>query len=187
MYSSKLPELRDPAPTQFSILNNLAQFRLTFMQMNSKMDEGAILAQHDFKIKRYHTTNSLIRELCVYGPAWISNKLAEYLNGTLIGKLQEGQATYSKMILNADYIANPDDSIAITISKIKAFGSLLFKAELFNLAYDIKCFGAKNATQVLNNKWLRIKMQDGEIVPIFVQKAGGKRMHINNFMNGYRK
>lgn len=184
VHPSKLPISRGPSPIQYSIMHGLKNSSITLMRMNSKMDEGDIIAQLDFEIGKHETTGSLLRKICVIGPDWIIEKAYDYLIGKIKPKQQNGLATYCNLINKADYIAKPNMSVSEAISKIKAFGHLIFKAEDFNLSVDIKCFAA-NALPC-NDNWLQIKCADGWLTPIFVQKPGKKLMHIKHFMNGYK-
>lgn len=175
IHPSLLPKFRGAAPVQYALLSNIPESALTLMQMNSKMDEGNIIAQQRFRLNPFHNLHTVFFELSCWGPAWVKRHLDLYLKEQVSYEQDSSQASYSFLIKKDDYYIDSDCN-DVVLCKIKAFGHVF-------LYYDgvvVKCFVAK-------------KYEDGDflningIAPIFVQLSGKKVMHVRVFLNGFRK
>ena len=172
IHPSMLPKLRGPSPLQYALLNNYLSTGITLMLMDSKMDEGDIIAQKDFKININHNLNVLLDNLGSQFAFWIEQNVYKFLNNEIQSISQSKNATYSYLITkNMYYIKN--ESPQEIISKIRAFGYVFL--EYNNL--QLKCFCAKIATE---NSLLNIN----GVEPVYLQKPGKRILHIRNFMNG---
>jgi len=177
IHPSKLPLLRGPSPIQYSILYRLQESAITLMKMDVGMDTGDIIAQLDFSISEHHTRTSLLAEICSFGPDWITNIMLQYLEHRVIAQQQIGEASYSRLIAKGDHIVGEDDTIETVCLKIKALGYVYFPK------LELKCFACRRADE--NSRFV-IKLSDGLIEPIYIQKPGKRMMHIHHFLLGMR-
>ena len=182
IHPSKLPLQRGPSPIQYSLLNGLKESALTLMLMDESMDTGNIIAQLPFDIREHHNATTLMREICVFGPAWVLENMKKYLDGKIFPTAQQGQATYSKLITKEDYVVQATDTMNSVRAKIKAFGYVYFSQ------LELKCFACEfiSCCEAEGDGVFKIDVADGAIVPIYVQKDGKKIMHIRNYINGLR-
>ncbi len=63
IHPSLLPKLKGPSPIQYSILNNYKITGVTLIKINKKIDEGKIILQKKYKIKKKETYISLYKKL----------------------------------------------------------------------------------------------------------------------------
>lgn len=177
IHPSRLPALRGASPLQYAILQGLETSALTLMKMDAGMDTGDIVAQKDFSINKHDTTASLLNQLSIWGPSWVINNMYDYMRGKIQPIKQHGEATYSRLIKKSDYILNLEETSEDVRSKTRAFGYI------YSPMHDIKIF----ACEVNSDKEFQIKLNQGNISPIYVQRPGRKMMHIRNFLNGFKK
>lgn len=178
IHPSRLPEWRGPAPIQYTLLNRQKSSALTLMLMDEKMDEGPIIAQRAFKINENHNKNTIMRELCFWGPAWVEENLLNFLQIPKTQK-QSGTATYSSLIKKEDLTISSNNSIKECISKIKSFGYIKFDHPKFG---PLKCFLAEENSEKRSE--IEIELKDGFLKPIYLQKPNKKIMHYKVFLRG---
>jgi len=175
IHPSSLPLLRGPSPIQYTLLQGMKESALTLMLMDEGMDTGAIIAQHPFAVRENHTSTTLMREICAWGPGWVVQKMNAYLNNEIMPMAQVGEATYSKLINKEDHVVQQSDCVANVLAKIKALGYVYYD--------DLKIFAARVAEA---DSVFKIAFADGEIAPIFLQKPGKRVMHVRVYANGAR-
>lgn len=99
---SLLPKWRGADPISYAILNGDKYSGVSLMQINSKLDEGPILAQSKLKLKDDITGPELTNELILLSHDLILNTLPEYLKGKVKPKPQKGVPTYSRKLTKFD-------------------------------------------------------------------------------------
>ncbi len=173
IHPSKLPKWRGPSPIQYSILNGETQSAISLMKIDAKMDEGDLIAQYDFEINEHHNCKTVMSEIEMLAPNWVASKIEQYLNYEISPYAQEGHATYSHMISKSDNEIKEGEEGQKILNRMRAFGFVYLKIE----NESVKCFAAKIADE-------NSKINILGVEPIFVQKMGGKIMHVQHFLNG---
>ncbi len=104
IHPSKLPLLRGPAPLPETILQNIKETAVTFIEMDNLMDHGPIIWQENINIENKNFTlfelsdflGNIAGKLC-------SEIIPQYIHGEIIAKEQDHQnATYTHMIEKKD-------------------------------------------------------------------------------------
>ncbi|MBI3039461.1 methionyl-tRNA formyltransferase [bacterium] len=99
IHASLLPRYRGPSPIHFSILNGDSVSGLTAIKMNSRMDEGDILAQKTVTIGPNDTFVSLHDRLSNEAPQFLIQTVRAFFQGSIIPKPQiHSDATYTSKI-----------------------------------------------------------------------------------------
>ena len=99
IHGSLLPKYRGASPIQYAILNGDDETGITIIEMNEKMDEGAIISQKDIKIENTDTASSLHDKLSNLS----ANLLLETLPKIFEKKIEyitqdHNKATYTKIL-----------------------------------------------------------------------------------------
>jgi methionyl-tRNA formyltransferase len=125
MHPSLLPRLRGASPIRSAILNNENPTGVTIMQLNTKMDEGPILAQEKIQVQKdkWPIHGRILDEtLARSGGQLLARTLREWLSGTITPIEQDhNQATYCAKITKEmgllDFTLDPH----LNLRKIRAF------------------------------------------------------------------
>ena len=104
IHPSLLPRWRGASPIQAVILAGDADTGVTIMQIDEKMDHGAILSQETLHLgERKITYPELHDELAEIGAKLLLETIPEYLDGLIVGTPQDHtKATYCKMLTKDD-------------------------------------------------------------------------------------
>ncbi len=102
VHASLLPRWRGAAPIQAAILHGDQETGVTIMKMDPGVDTGPLLSQRAIPISPEATAGSLSPQLARVGAELLLETLPSYLNGELVPKPQEGEATYAPMIKKGD-------------------------------------------------------------------------------------
>ncbi len=124
VHPSLLPLLRGPAPIEYTILNDLKNHTgVSIMLLDSKMDEGPILAQKRVEIPDWPPTKSTLYEtLSKEGGILLSEILPDFLDGKLASMPQDHtHATYCNIIKKEDGEINLTEDPYLNFLKYKAY------------------------------------------------------------------
>ncbi len=124
VHPSLLPLLRGPAPIEYTILNDLKNHTgVSIMLLDSKMDEGPILAQKRVEIPDWPPTKSTLYEtLSKEGGILLSEILPDFLDEKLVSMPQDHtHATYCNIIKKEDGEISLLDNPYKNFLKIQAF------------------------------------------------------------------
>lgn len=98
IHFSKLPQYRGPAPVQYTILNGQAQAWISYYLIDAGVDKGPILAQTSVPLKKTETAAELYRALVEKAAQEAPLVIADYLNGKIAPRKQQGQESYTTKI-----------------------------------------------------------------------------------------
>ena len=165
IHASLLPRWRGAAPIQRAILSGDKETGITIMQMNKKLDAGAIVLQKEIEIKekKIKTTPQ-----------------------------DETSATYAKKISTDEAKINWNKNGKDILRQIKAFNPIpgaWFTAnneriKIFDA--DISSSNNKPVGLILDKNF-SISCGNGDIInPKILQRSGKSRMDINTFIRGFR-
>lgn len=119
IHASLLPKYRGASPIAAAILDNQPVTGLTLIQMNTKMDEGDILAKTELAIDPDDTTISLSQKLSDLAARWSPKVIHQHIEGKITPTPQDhANATYCSHIQKADgYFAldSPPDNLSAMV------------------------------------------------------------------------
>jgi methionyl-tRNA formyltransferase len=98
VHPSLLPKYRGPSPIESALLDGVMTTGVSIMKLDSGMDTGPILTQSAFIINPNSSAGTLEVECGQLGGELLVQVLPHYVDGTLIPKDQEGEATVCKKI-----------------------------------------------------------------------------------------
>jgi methionyl-tRNA formyltransferase len=98
VHPSLLPHYRGPSPIESALLDGIMTTGVSIMKLDSGMDTGPILVQSAFIIDPSATAGMLEVECGQLGGELLVQSLPHYMDGTLVPKEQEGEASVCKKI-----------------------------------------------------------------------------------------
>lgn len=99
VHPSNLPHYRGSAPLETAILNGDESVTVSLMQLDVKMDAGAVYAQNDFKLHDLPSKQEVADAAGNLGAEMVITALPQILDGSLSPAAQdESNATYTKQI-----------------------------------------------------------------------------------------
>lgn len=197
VHGSLLPAYRGAAPIQWAILNGESETGVTIMQMDEGMDTGAILLQRPLAISPEDTTATLAARMARLG----GQALIEALELLKIGKLpaikqDESQATMAPLICKTmspidwrlpaakiSCLIRGLDPWPLARTTLHGEGIRLFKPEVAR-----EPAGAEPGTITVvqpENQRLGIATGDGCLLISEIQREGGKRLPVGDFLRGH--
>lgn len=194
IHASLLPRWRGAAPIQRAILAGDLETGITIMQMDAGLDTGAILLKHALAITPDDTAQSLHDRLSVLGAQSIVEALALLQQGKLTAIRQdEAQASYAAKIKKNEAEIDWQQSAEQLERLVRAFNPNMGAYTYFHQKIlkiwqvevvvgvtpgnpgEIVAVDQGSITVACGSDGLRIKM---------MQKAGGKKLSINDFLAG---
>ncbi|MBL7022250.1 methionyl-tRNA formyltransferase [Patescibacteria group bacterium] len=194
VHPSKLPQYRGPSPIQEALLNGDTTTAISYMIMDSKMDEGDILKQITIDIKDTDTYTSLAQNIANISGENIANVLKNYMDGSIKAIPQKDNATYCKMIDKKNGEIDYNNTAKEIYNRYRAYYEWpkIYtywndkKLILTNIEYsDIS---NKELGEVFEiDKEIFIQLKEGSIKLNELQLEGKKNMPIKAFINGHKE
>ncbi|MCE1240993.1 MAG: methionyl-tRNA formyltransferase [Azonexaceae bacterium] len=192
IHASLLPRWRGAAPIQRALLAGDAQTGVCIMQMEAGLDTGPVLMREAFPIAGDDTTASLHDKLAACGARLIVDALAGL---PLPAEVQPADGvTYAHKIEKAEALIDWSKSAAEIDRHIRAFNPFPGAQAVFG-GQTVKLWAARpvaDATsgeigQILavDRKEILICCGDGALAVSELQKAGGKRLPVQQFLAGH--
>ncbi|MBQ9513593.1 MAG: methionyl-tRNA formyltransferase [Clostridia bacterium] len=191
IHGSLLPKYRGASPIQSAILNGEKESGITIMKTDIGIDTGDILLQEKVKIEDSDTARELFDKLSVLGAKTILNAL-DLIRENKINpiKQKEEDATLSKMIKKESAKIDFYETKEKIVDKIRAYNPWPVAFFTYN-GQTIKVYGAKPDERkgqcgevLVSDKELVIGTENGSVSLLTVQKAGGNKMNISDFLRG---
>lgn len=196
IHASLLPRWRGAAPIHRAIEAGDAETGVTIMQMDAGLDTGDMLLMERLPIAADDTTGGLHDRLAALGGRLIVEALELAACGGLIAvKQPDAGVTYAHKIEKAE--AAIDWSLPATVldRRVRAFnpfpgaGSTLGGVAVKVWSARAEAGGASGASpgQVLaaGPEGIRVMTGDGVLVLTELQRAGGKRLPVADFLRGF--
>ncbi len=195
IHASLLPELRGSSPIQWSLIRGHKETGITIMLTDIGVDTGDILLQEKISIIPNENAGELFDRLSILGAEAIVKAIDLFKKGQIVPiKQDHSKATYTKML--SKEMAKIDFSL--TAQQVHDFvrglnpwpvayftfgGEVIkvFKTEVL-LDYTLVCGTVIDANP---KNGLIIACQTGAIKVLEVQRAGGKRLAIADFLRGF--
>lgn len=197
VHASLLPKYRGGAPIHWALINGEKQTGITLMEMDVKMDAGAIYKQEAIDITFEDTTQTLSKKLEQLGAMMIKDHLLDIIDGKVDKKPQdESQVSYAYNISYQDeWIDFKQDGLAV-YNRIRG----LIDWPVGYITIDSKKVKIHQATFVatthsyasglivsIDEKALRISVKGGFIDVIECQIEGKSKQPISAIFHGVGK
>ena len=189
IHGSLLPRWRGAAPIQRALLAGDLETGVCIMQMEAGLDTGPVLLRGAFPIEASDTTARLHDRLAALGARLVVEALG---NLPLVAEVQplEG-VTYAHKIEKAEALIDWQRSAAELDRHIRAFNPFpgaqaLFKGQPIKLWQAVPVAGSGKIGQILlvDRKQIIVACGDGALAIQELQKAGGKRLPVQQFLAG---
>lgn len=189
IHGSLLPRWRGAAPIQRALLAGDAETGVCIMQMEAGLDTGPVLLRGTFPIETKDTTASLHDRLAALGARLVVEALGRL---PLVAEAQplEG-VTYAHKIEKAEALIDWQRSATELDRHIRAFNPFpgaqaLFKGQTIKLWQAMPVAGSGKNGQILavDRKQIVVACGEGALAIQELQKAGGKRLPVQQFLAG---
>jgi len=210
LHPSMLPKYRGCTPVPAAILNRDKQTAITIQTLGLKMDEGDILAQKIVDLDFSETGESLLNYAAEKG-AQLFFEIAEKTNQNLKngkialpdGKPQQGEPSYTKIILKEDGKIDWNLPVEVIEAKVRAYFSepgcfttenknqplrILKGKIILNEEICSKYYNEPNGKVVdfVKSDGIYVKCSNGIFCVTLLQRQGKNEMNYKDFMNGAR-
>jgi methionyl-tRNA formyltransferase len=197
LHPSLLPRHRGPTPIQSSILADERKTGVTTILLDEGVDTGDILLQKDIDISEDDTTGSLHDKLADLGAGLMVETLDAVERRDITPRPQnESDATLTRKITKEDSIIDWNQSPREIFNRIRALDptpgcQTKLGAEVLKVWKTRPCkqrtreAAPGEVLSVLRDS-LVVKAGDGALHILEVQRAGKKRMTVEEFLRGQR-
>jgi methionyl-tRNA formyltransferase len=190
IHGSLLPRWRGAAPIQRALLAGDAETGVCIMQMEAGLDTGPVLLRGAFPIEASDTTASLHDRLADLGARLCVEVLGKL---PLPAEPQSAEGvTYAHKIEKAEAVIDWTKSAAELDRHIRAFNPFpgaqaLFGGQTVKLwqAAPIAGSGPAGSVLAVDKKQIVIACGAGALAVSELQKAGGKRLPVQQFLAGH--
>jgi methionyl-tRNA formyltransferase len=194
IHASLLPRWRGAAPIQRALLEGDAQTGISIMQMDSGLDTGPIIAAHAMRILPRDTTATLTRRLADSGTAAIVETLSGLQRDGRVKSIAQVErgASYARKI-SRDEATIDWRASALTIDRqVRALDpapgavTLLGGAPLKIWSAEPAAgrYGAPGTIVATSQEACIVACGEGALVVREIQRAGGRRLGIRDFVAG---
>lgn len=196
IHASLLPRWRGAAPIHRAIEAGDDQTGVTIMQMDAGLDTGDMLLAERLSITPHDTTGSLHDRLAALGGRLIVEALEIAACGGLRPVPQPAEGiTYAHKIEKAEAALDWSQPAAVLARRVRAFnpfpgaGTALAGEAIKVWSAQAEAATATGAVpgQVLaaDGAGIRVQTGDGVLVLTELQRAGGKRLPVADFLRGF--
>ncbi|MBA3755149.1 MAG: methionyl-tRNA formyltransferase [Nitrosomonas sp.] len=193
IHASLLPRWRGAAPIQRAILAGDHETGITIMQMDAGLDTGAILLKYGIAIAADDTTQSLHDRLSLLGVQSIVEALELLQQGKLVPIVQdELQACYAAKIKKTEAEINWQQSAEQIDRVVRTFSSnpsaYTYFRDMVLKIWQAKVVAGKAGEPgeivAVNREGIIVACGSGMLQVEIVQKPGGKKLSIADFLAG---
>jgi methionyl-tRNA formyltransferase len=194
IHASLLPRWRGAAPIHRAIESGDAVTGITIMQMDQGLDTGAMLSMQSIPIGSDDTTGSLHDKLAALGGDMIVGTLHALAAGKIDAQPQPEQGVnYAYKISKEESFLDFELSAGQLERKIRAFNPAPgAHCVIDNLTYKLwraeavqRPAQGKTGYFLLSDTNLIIPCGDGALRVLEIQKPGGKRLPVAEFLKGH--
>jgi methionyl-tRNA formyltransferase len=193
VHASLLPRWRGAAPIQRALLAGDTVTGISIMQMDSGLDTGPLLMQESVAIRDEDTAGTLHDRLAELGARMCVRALDALEAGALSPSPQaDREATYAPKIRKAEAQIDWRESASAVQRRVRAFnptpgaGATLRGLEVKLWTCTVSGDrGAPGEVLDASEKGLLISCGEGAILATELQRAGGKRLRVGEFLHGF--
>lgn len=199
VHGSLLPKYRGAAPIQWAVLNGDTKTGITIIDIESKLDAGAMLLKKEIEIKKEDTTASMFEKLAILGKDALLETIYNIENDKVKREIQDDNlATYAPMIEKEMGVIDFNKSCIEIQNKVRGMnGIFTAKAKLGENDYkiwkidivekeipELKSGDLNIGEYKIINQDLYVKASDGYIKILEIQAPSKKKMDIKDFLRG---
>ncbi|HMQ06739.1 MAG TPA: methionyl-tRNA formyltransferase [Saprospiraceae bacterium] len=197
LHASLLPKYRGAAPIHWAVIHGEKETGLTTFKLQHEIDTGSILFQEAIPILSTDTTGDVHDRMMPIG-AKLVLKTVEAIDSGNVFLLQQDETQVSKAPKLSKEMAKIEfeQDILTVYNFIRGMSPFpgswtLLERKIFKIYFaEYEYFSETNSKKpgeitISQTDSMQIFCLDGIIKPIDVQLEGKKRMHINEFVNGY--
>ncbi|KRC12111.1 methionyl-tRNA formyltransferase [Hydrogenophaga sp. Root209] len=195
IHASLLPRWRGAAPIHRAIEAGDTETGVTIMQMDAGLDTGDMLLVERLPIRSMETTGSLHDRLAVLGGRLIVEALEIAACGGLTGQKQPAEGvTYAHKIDKAEAAIDWTASADSLARRVRAFNpfpgaATALAGEAIKVwaahADDTASGGEPGEVMAADADGIRVATGAGVLVLTELQRAGGKRLAVADFLRGF--
>lgn len=190
IHGSLLPRWRGAAPIQRALLAGDAETGVCIMQMEAGLDTGPVLLHGAFAIEPTDTTSTLHDRLAALGATLVVDALGRL---PLPAEPQPAEGvTYAHKIEKAEALIDWSKSASELDRHIRAFNPFpgaqaLFGSQTVKIwqAKPVDAEGEKGTILSIDRSILVVACGQGGLAISELQKAGGKRLPVQQFLAGH--
>ncbi|MFZ2267668.1 MAG: methionyl-tRNA formyltransferase [Azonexus sp.] len=190
IHASLLPRWRGAAPIQRALLAGDAETGVCIMQMEAGLDTGPVLLRGAFAIEPTDTTATLHDRLAALGARLVVEALGKL---PLPAEPQAAEGvTYAHKIEKAEALIDWTKSATVLDRHIRAFNPFpgaqaLFGGQMVKLWRAEPLAGQGECGRILSvdRQAVVVACGDGALAISELQKAGGKRLPVQQFLAGH--
>ena len=194
VHGSLLPKYRGGAPIQWAIRNGDLETGITIMEMIKQMDAGRMYAKATCAIDANDTTSTLFDKLAILGRDLLLQVLPDYLNGQLIGTVQnEADVTFAYTIKREQERIDWKNSAMRIHNQVRSLldepgAYAILKDKEFKIwattVIDNEVIGIPGTILNATSKGIDVQTGEGILRLLEVQLEGKKRLAIKDLING---
>jgi len=193
IHASLLPRWRGAAPIHRALLAGDRETGICIMQMDEGLDTGAVLLKAPLAIDDQETAQTLHDKLAVLGAELIGVALEKLAQGALAAQPQnEAEATYAAKLTKAEARLDWRKSAEELARAVRAYNpfpvaQMVVNGEIFRIWKAIPESAAQGQPgEILSadKSGIRVACGKGVLRLEEVQKAGGKRLPVAQFLQG---
>lgn len=196
VHASLLPRWRGASPIEAAILAGDAESGVSIMEVVQKMDAGAVVSQVRVPIRPDHTGGTLEADLAEAGAKLLVESLPGWLERTSpVTPQDEALVTYCTLISKEDGALRAAMTVSDAERAVRAFnpwpGASIVIGEERLIAWEAHVdigIGESPSLGVLHltRNSLAVGFEDGWLALDVVQRPGGKRQPVREYLNGVR-
>lgn len=196
VHASLLPRWRGASPIEAAILAGDPESGVSIMEVVQKMDAGAVVSQVRVPIRPNHTGGTLEADLATAGAKLLVETLPGWLERTVsVTPQDDASATYCTLISKEDGALQRNMSVVAAERAVRAFnpwpGAYMGIGEERLTAWEAHVettiVGAPSpGALLLTRNSLAVGFEDGWLALDVVQRPGGKRQPVREYLNGMR-
>lgn len=198
IHASLLPRWRGAAPIQRAIEAGDAETGITIMQMDEGLDTGPMLLARALPIGPQETAGTLHDRLAALGATLVVEAVADLAAGRLAPQPQPGEGScYAKRIDKAESQIDWTLDAAQLARRMRAFDPAPgMSSRLPGIDGPVKFWAGRPCAaqpsgsirarpgEILPGDGLRIACGDGVLAVTELQRAGGRRLPVQDFLKG---
>ena len=199
VHGSLLPKYRGAAPIQWAVLNGDTKTGITIIDIESKLDAGAMLLKKEIEIKKEDTTASMFEKLAILGKDALLETIYNIENDKVKREIQDDKlAIYAPMIEKEMGVIDFNKSCIEIQNKVRGMnGIFTAKAKLGENDYkiwkidivekeisELKSGDLNIGEYKIIDQDLYVKASDGYIKILEIQAPSKKKMDIKDFLRG---
>jgi methionyl-tRNA formyltransferase len=191
IHASLLPRWRGAAPVQRAIEAGDPETGIAIMRMEAGLDTGPVLLQRSMPIEPHHTAGSLTEALARLGAECIVTALDRQPDWVAVPQ-DDSRATYATKINRAEARIDWSAPASLLARRMRAFDPFpgcetSLRGALLKIWSARAVEGSGAPGQVLRSDGLGLRVATGEdaLELIEVQRPGGRRIAIREFLAGH--